>query len=186
MIELHPLIKNRKSTRVFSDKKIEKEKIIALFEAARWAASCFNEQPWRFVYAVKDNPDQFNNLFDCLVEGNKQWTKNAPLLMATIAKKTFSHNNKPNKHCWHDIGLAIGNLTLQALSMDLYLHQMAGFDYSKAIKNLEIKDGFEPVSFIAIGYMENLNTLPEKIKSMELSPRTRKNLNEILFEGKMN
>ena len=125
---------------IFSDKLIEEEKINLLFEAARWTPSSMNEQPWRFVYATQDNNDYFIRLFDCLMDGNKPWTKNVP-----TAKQYFDYKNRPNSYAKYDVASAVANLTYQANSMDLWVHQMAGFDFSKVINNLNIPEGFEPV-----------------------------------------
>lgn len=180
-----PSIEERWSPRAFSSKSVSKENLNLLFDAARKAASCFNEQPWRFVYARKEDTENFDLLLDCLVEGNQVWAKNASILVATIAKKTFTQNGKANKHAWHDVGLAVGNLSAQATSMDIHLHQMAGYDKEKTITNLNLTEDFEPVSFIAIGYLGEKEQLPEKLKEIEKKESPRKEIEEITFVGKM-
>ena len=180
---VHELIQKRWSPRAFSERPIEKEKILSMFEAARWAASCYNEQPWNFIFATKENHEDFNNLFDCLVETNKIWAHKAPLLIMTIAKTIFDHNKKPNKHAFHDIGLSIGNLTLQATSMNLYVHQMAGFNKVKAKLRFKLPECFEPISMIAVGYLGEIDSLPDSLKELEILPQKRKDLKEVLFEG---
>ncbi len=184
-VSVLPSIEERWSPRAFSSKSVSKENLNLLFDAARKAASCFNEQPWRFVYARKEDKENFDLLLDCLVEGNQVWAKNASILVATIAKKTFTESGKPNKHAWHDVGLSIGNMSVQATSMGIYLHQMAGYDTEKTIKNLDLSDDFEPVSFIAIGYLGEKDQLPKDLKEIEKKESPRKEVNEITFVGKM-
>lgn len=179
------VIEERWSPRAFSSKSVSKEDIHLLFEAARKAASSFNEQPWRFVYAKKEDKENFDLLLDCLLEGNQVWAKNASVLVATLAKKTFTKTGKPNKHAWHDVGLAVGNMSAQATSMQIYLHQMAGYDTEKTIENLDILEDFEPVSFIAIGYLGEKEQLPEDLEKIEKKESPRKEVDEITFVGKM-
>ncbi|WP_338768143.1 nitroreductase family protein [Bernardetia sp. ABR2-2B] len=179
------IIEERWSPRAFSSKSISKEDLNLLFKAAGKAASCFNEQPWRFVYAHKEDTENFNLLLECLVEFNQEWAKNASVLVATVAKKSFSNNGKPNQHSWHDLGLAMGNMSLQAMSMDIYLHNMAGYDKERTVKNLNITADFEPVSFVAIGYVGDKNQLPNDLKEQETPESPRKDLDEITFVGQM-
>lgn len=183
MYSIHELIKNRWSPRAFSEKPVEKEKIESLFEAAGWAASSFNEQPWRFIYATKETPEAYKRLFNCLVEFNQQWVQTAPVIVLAAVKRAFSRNNKSNAHARHDLGLAVGNLSLQATYMGLYVHQMAGFSPEKARKAFNISEDFEPVTMIAIGYKGNPEILPEDLKQSETSLRERKPVHEISFLG---
>jgi len=178
-------ITSRFSPLAFSDRPVEPEKIMVLFEGARWAPSSFNEQPWRFIYAVRENRPQFDPMLDCLVEGNRIWARNAPMLVLSVAKMTFSINDKPNKYAFHDVGLATGNLLNQVTFMGLVAHPMGGFSVSKAKKNLLIPAGFEPVVMIAIGYHGNVDDLPEDLKSRELSARRRKPVQDIVYPGTM-
>lgn len=181
--KIHELIDKRWSPRAFSDKEIEVEKIEKLFEAASYAASCYNEQPWRFIYASKDYPERYEQLFSCLVEFNQMWVKTAPMIILTLAAKKFAQNKKENYHAHHDLGLAIGNMSLQATYMDLYLHQMAGFSAEKARELFEIPEDFDIVTMIAVGYMGDATQLPENIKEMESNKRDRRLLDKILFDG---
>jgi nitroreductase len=175
-------IENRYSPRAFDTKHVEKETLNLLFEAARWAPSSYNGQPWRFIVANKENKQLWDKLFDALVEFNQIWVKNAPLLILTVARKTYEHNGEKYAHNWHDVGLAVGNMMNQATEMGLVMHQMGGFDYVKAAKNVNLPDEFEPVSMIAIGYEGDISILPEDFQKMENMPRTRKALSEIVFE----
>ena len=172
---LHELISGRWSPRKFDNRPVEPEKLAAMFDAARRAASCFNEQPWRFVWAARDDSEAFGKLSDALVEKNREWAADAPVLFLTVAAKNFSHNGKENSHARHDVGLAMGNLSLQAASMGIMVHQMAGFDSESARRNLNIPDGYEPVAMVAAGYPVESTPAEEK--------RNRRGLGEVVFNG---
>jgi nitroreductase len=182
--EVIPQIRNRWSPRAFLEKSISREQVNILLEAARWSASCFNEQPWRFVVAFKEDKAGFEKMLAVLVEKNQAWAKAAPVLMVSFAKKTFAHNGKPNKHGLHDTGAAACALALQAASMGMQIHQMAGFDGDKARAAYGVPDDFEPAAAIAIGYPAPANAAPEEFRKGELAPRVRKGVKEIAFEGK--
>src|SRR3979411_2609880 len=143
------VLKRRWSPRAFSDRMVEPEKLLSLFEAARWAPSSFNEQPWCFVLATKEKPEEHAQLLSCLAEKNQQWARQAPVLMVSIAKLNFEKSGKPNRHAFHDVGLAVGNMIVQATALDLCVHQMAGFSPQKVTELYHIPDGFEPVAAIA-------------------------------------
>lgn len=183
----HPVldvIKRRWSPRAFSDRPVEPQKLKRLFEAARWAASSFNEQPWRFIIATRDQPEAFEKVLACLAEGNQAWAKHAPLLGLTLSKKTFSRNGKPNRVHIHDIGLAMGNLSLQAMAMDLFVHQMAGVELEKVVETFAVPDDFEPVAGFAVGYAGDPGQLPESwMREAEQAPRARKDFAEFVFAG---
>jgi nitroreductase len=178
------LIKNRWSPRAFSTDPIEEEKIFSMLEAARWAPSCFNEQPWNFILFRKENKEEFNRIIEVLSPGNQLWAKNAPLIILSLAKTIFDRNGKENKHALHDVGAAVTNLTLQAADMGLYVHQMAGFDMERARKLFNIPDKFEPVSAIAIGYYGSLKDLSEDFQKSESAVRRRKPISGFTFEGR--
>lgn len=180
---IHEFIDNRWSPRAFSDREIGADKIEVLFSAASCAASCFNEQPWRFIYATKEYPERYDQLLSCLVEFNQLWAKTAPILIMTLASKKFLQNQKVNHYARYDLGLAIGNMSVQAASMGLYLHQMAGFDVNKSREMFEIPDDFDIVSMIALGYLGDPIQLPENIREMELKKRLRRSLDQIVFDG---
>ena len=181
-IAIHALIEERRSPRAFEDREVTEEQLETLFEAARWAPSAMNEQPWRFIYATKQDKENFNRLFSCLVEGNN-WAQKAPALFITVAKKSYDYDGSPNSHAWHDVGLATGNLLLQATDLGLHVHMMGGFKAAKAREVLGIPEGYEPVAMGAIGYAGDPDTLPEALKKRELAPRTRKPLEELVFRG---
>lgn len=182
-IKVNELIRKRYSPRSFSDKKVEINSLITIFEAARWAASSRNEQPWRFIYATKENKEDYNRLLSCLNDWNQKWVKTAPVIIMTIAKTAFSHNDMPNRHAWHDIGLAVGNMSMQATELGLFLHIMAGFSKTKAIETLHIPEGYEPVTMIALGYESDPENLPEEYNVLTGTDRIRKELNEIVHKG---
>jgi nitroreductase len=178
------LIKNRWSPRAFSSSPIEEEKIMSLIEAARWAPSCFNEQPWNFILFKKENQEAYKNIIDIISFKNQLWAKAAPLIILSVAKINFKHSGEINKHALHDVGAAVSNLTMQANSMGLYVHQMAGFNTDKAKELFNIPEGYEPVTAIAVGYYGNKDDLPEEFIKSEIAERNRKSAAEFTFEGK--
>jgi nitroreductase len=180
---LDDLIRRRWSPRAFSSRPVEPENLWSLFEAARWAPSCFNEQPWALVYATKDQPAEFDRLLQCLVPGNMAWAKQAPVLMLSVAKLNFDRNGSPNRHAYHDVGLAAENMVIQALSLGIFVHQMAGFDVEKARETLAIPASHDPVAMIALGYPGELSELAENLRQRETVPRTRKTLAQFVFDG---
>src|SRR6266550_4372043 len=155
------LLKRRWSPRSFSDQMVEPEKLLSLFEAARWAPSSFNEQPWSFVIATKQKPEEHAALLNCLVEKNQQWARLAPVLMVSVAKLNFEKTGKPNRHAFHDVGLAMGSLLVEATALGLFVHQMAGFSVEKVRETYGVPPEFEPVAAIAVGYAADSNVLPE-------------------------
>ncbi len=174
----------RWSPLAFADRRLEREQIVSLLEAARWAPSSFNGQPWSYLIATRDEPEEFERAGEsCLVEGNA-WAKRAPLLLLAIASLNFSHNGKPNNHAQHDVGLAGENLVLQATSMGLVVHQMAGFLPDKAREVFAIPEGQMPLTMIAVGYLGQTSDLNEAWQKREQAPRSRKPLTEIAFTGK--
>jgi nitroreductase len=179
---VHELIRKRWSPRAFADRPVETEKLLSLFEAARWAPSSYNQQPWRFIVATKDNPEEYQRLLGTLVEFNQGWAKSAPVLVLAIAKLHFD-DGKNNRHAFHDVGLAIENLSLQATALGLVVHQAAGFDGSKARQEYQIPEEYDPATALVIGYPGDPQTLSEGLRDRELAPRTRKKLNELVFTG---
>ncbi|HEU4686006.1 MAG TPA: nitroreductase family protein [Nitrospira sp.] len=145
---------------------MERDKVLSLLEAARWAPSSNNEQPWRFLVATKEEPSDYERFF----EGNRQWVFRAPVLMLSVAAWYFRGDDKPNRHALHDTGLAAETLVLQAVALGVVAHQMAGFDVDKARANCAISPGFEPVAMIALGYPGDPPVLPDYLRERELSP----------------
>lgn len=167
------IIENRRSRRAYSHQPIEQEKIASLFEAARWAPSSMNEQPWVYIYATKDQPELWNKIFDTLNESNQVWAKDAPLLIASITRKYFTRNQRLNTSAKYDLGAANAFLSLQASAFGLNVHQMGGYDAAKFKDNLNISEEYELGVIMAIGYPGDANLLPENLKIREVSPRTR-------------
>lgn len=180
---IHPLIAKRWSPRAFSTQQIDRETILSLFEAARWAPSSYNEQPWRFIYATPEQPEAFAKLAACLVPGNKEWAEQAPLLVAAITRNTYSGNGKVYRHNMHDLGLALGNLTIEATSRELYLRQMGGFDAERLRQSFDIPAEYQPATMLAIGYLGQPEQLPEAFRGAEWKAQQRKPLDDIAFEG---
>lgn len=178
---IHDLLSRRWSPRAFAERPVETEKIQRVLEAARWASSCFNEQPWAFIIARVDQPAEHGKLLSCLVDGNQIWARRAPLLMLTFAKLHFDHNGQPNRHALHDVGLAVGNLVVQATDIDLVVHQMAGILPDAIRTCYSVPSGYEPVTGLAIGYSGDHNTLPSEIREREQALRSRKTLQEFVF-----
>ncbi|CAN1210356.1 nitroreductase family protein [Tumidithrix helvetica PCC 7403] len=181
---VHDLIRGRWSPRAFSNRTVERDKLLILLEASRWAASSYNEQPWGFMIATQDQPAEYAHLLSCLVEFNQSWAQSAPVLMLSVAKRCFDNNGKENRHAFHDVGAATSNLATQAIALDLFVHQMAGFDVDKARSLFGIPEAWEPVAAIAIGYLGDPQTLPAALRDKELETRTRKPLTDMVFTGK--
>jgi nitroreductase len=180
-VALHEVIRKRWSPRAFADKPVPAEILRSLFEAARWAPSSNNEQPWVYLVATKDDPASHAKMLDVLVEFNAGWAKNAPVLALSVAHLKTQREGKPNRVALHDVGSASAQLTVEAISRDLRVHQMAGFDAEKARQAFVIPPDWEPVAAMAIGYPGNPDSLSEKLRERELAPRTRKPLAEFVM-----
>ena len=180
---IHDLLRQRWSPLAFSNRLVEPEKLCSVLEAARWAASSYNEQPWSFIIATRDNEAEFERLLSCLAEGNQEWARNAPVLMLSVAKLHFERNGVENRHAFHDVGAAAATLAIQAAALGLFIHQMAGFDVGKARELFSIPAGYEPVAAIALGYIGDPQTLSEKLYQREVAPRNRKGLEKFVFSG---
>jgi nitroreductase len=177
-------LSRRWSPRAFSDRAVEPDKLRSLFEAARWAPSSFNEQPWSFIVTTKEKPEEYEQLLSCLIEKNQQWAKLAPVLMVSVAKLNFEKTGKPNRHAYHDVGMAMGSLLVEATALGLFVHQMAGFSVEKVRQTYGVPAGFEPVAAVAVGYPADPEVLPEGFRAQEVGPRLRKPITEFVFEAK--
>lgn len=171
----------RWSNRAFADQDVTEADLEALLEAARWSPSCFNEQPWRLLI-TRRGTDAHAKLAACLSEGNR-WAHAAPVLILTVAKATFTRNDKPNRHAWHDVGLAMMSLSVEATRRGLGLHQMAGFDAAQAREAFSIPEGFDPVTAVALGHPGAPESLPDDLRTRELAPRARRPAQELFFDG---
>nr|VFK29262.1 MAG: Nitroreductase [Candidatus Kentron sp. MB]VFK34228.1 MAG: Nitroreductase [Candidatus Kentron sp. MB]VFK76356.1 MAG: Nitroreductase [Candidatus Kentron sp. MB] len=178
---IHDLIERRWSPRAFASRPVNRELLGSLFEAARWSASCYNEQPWRFIVATQEETENHDRLSDCLTKDNRTWAKQAPVLVLTAIKRTFTHDASSNQCIWHDLGAATAQLTFQAMSFGLYVHPMAGILPEKVRDIYAIPDDFEPVTILAIGYPGDPDSLPDSLREREIAPRTRKPLTELVF-----
>ncbi len=167
------VIRKRRSGRAYADKEVEPDVINALFEAARWAPSSMNEQPWRYIYATKENESLWQKIFNTLMEGNKVWARHAPLLVLSLAKKNFDRNGQPNHAARYDLGAANALLSIQATELGLNVHQMGGFDGNQVRENLNVGDDFELGVIMAIGYPGDAEQLPDTLKQREMTPRVR-------------
>ena len=180
---VHELIRERWSPRAFADKPVPQDVLRSIFEAARWAPSSFNEQPWAYIVATKDDKENFEKMLSVLVDFNVQWAKSAPVLALAVAKLAFANNNAPNRNAQYDTGAATALLSVEATARGLAVHQMAGFDAEKARKVFEIPKGWEPIAALAIGYPGDPASLPAPLKDREMAPRTRKPIAEFVMSG---
>lgn len=181
--DLHPLIKNRWSPRSFDVRSVETVKLQRLFEAARWAPSSFNEQPWRFVAGEKGD-ETWQKIFDSLNDWNQQWAAQAPVLVLTLGSARHAKNNKENATFKYDVGQAVACLTVQASADGLVVHQMGGFSKQKTVEHFDIPEDFVPLTISAIGYQAAPENLPADFETLERSPRSRKPLEELVYSGR--
>jgi nitroreductase len=174
------LITRRWSARAFSTKPVEKSKLLSVLEAARWAPSSRNEQPWRYIVFTNDNPEMLKKAQSVLKEIN-DYAKRAPILICAITRKTYSEDEKPNRLHFHDLGAANENMFLESFNQGLIMHEMGGFDVQKAREVFNIPESYEVGIMIAIGYQDTHEVLPSRLREKALSPRIRKPLSEIVF-----
>jgi nitroreductase len=179
---VHELIRKRWSPYGFADEPVSGEDLRSLFEAARWAASSYNEQPWSYVLGNRaDDPEQHGRVLSCLVEANQAWAKHAPVLALGIASRFFKKNGKPNGVALHDLGLAAGNLSLEATARGLVVHQMAGILPDRAREVFSIPEGHDAITAIAIGHLKPAGELPDELRQRDEAPRQRRPLRDFVF-----
>jgi nitroreductase len=183
-VPIHEVLRERWSPRAFDSRAVEPEKLRSLFEAARWAASSYNAQPWYFIAATKDDLQNFSRVLESFVEFNQGWARSAPVVGLSVAGLKFENNGQPNRHAFHDVGQAAANLALQAAALGLQVHQMAGILPDKARQLFSIPDGYEAVAGFALGYPGDPASLPDQLRERELAPRVRKPLASFVFAGK--
>jgi nitroreductase len=181
---IHPILRARWSPRAFLNQAVAPETLRGVLEAARWAASSRNLQPWSFIVTVKDDAAAFNQMLSVLVPQNAQWAKNVPVLILAVAANTMPANGQPNRHALYDVGQAVAQLIVEATARGLVAHQMGGFDAEKAHEVFAIPADHEPVVVIALGYLGEDESLPEPLRKIERAPRARKPLEEIVFAGR--
>ncbi|MCB2409785.1 nitroreductase family protein [Hymenobacter lucidus] len=181
---VHELIRQRWSPRSFTSQPVAPETLGQVFEAASWAASAMNEQPWRYIYAHRTDTENFQKMVDVLMPGNQPWAKNAAVLVLSLAKNQYD-NGTPNGAALHDLGLANGNLILEATALGLHGHFMGGFDRDKAKQTFQLPDSLQPAVMIALGYQGEAEQLEEPFLSREKAPRQRKSVADIAFEAQL-
>jgi len=179
-VPINDFARIRWSPRAFYDAPVEKEKLFALFEAARWSASGGNEQPWRFMLGIR--PDEtWQKIFSVMDKGNQVWNAIVPVLVLTIGKNIYSSDGSPSSYFQYDVGQSAAHLSLEAMCQGLHVHQMAGFSKEKAIELFKIPLDFIPLTVIAIGYLGSPEILDPKLKAREEQERTRKELTDLIF-----
>ncbi len=181
---IHPLLAERWSPYAFADRSVSEADLRSLFEAVRWAASSYNEQPWNYLVATKESPEQFQQLLSCLVEGNRVWANAAPVLALGVVSLRFTRNGQENRAAIHDLGLAAANLVVEATARGLVVHQMIGILPDEARRLYLIPEGYEAWTALAIGYLGDPASLPEALQERDLAPRLRKPLSQFVFGGK--
>lgn len=184
-VPIHEVIAKRWSPCAFDNhKNIKREELLALLEAARWAPSCYGDQPWRYIVCdKKTNLTSWVKLLSCLADANQAWAKNAPLLILVTCINNFSHNGRANRWASYDTGASVENLKLQATSMGLIAHSMGGFEPTKVTEVFNIPPDFTAMAVVAVGYQAELNVLDEQLKERELKERERLPLSKLFFEG---
>jgi len=183
MDKVHKLITDRWSPVAFDDRPVEFDKIQLIFEAAKWAPSSKNAQPWRFIIATKEMPE-YPIFLDLMSEYNQIWASTAPLLVMPLAQVISTYKNRPDRLAYYETGMAVGNLLIQATAMGLFVHQLGGYDYERAGEVLAIPSRFEPMTILAIGYKGDISKLPEEYADRENGERTRKEISEFVVQGK--
>jgi len=179
---VHELIRQRWSPRAFSAQPVAPEALEQVLEAASWAFSAMNEQPWRYIYAHKEDTEAFNRLLSCLLPANQAWAKHAPVLMMSLVK-THYDNGQLNRTAMHDVGAANATLFLEATALGLHGHVLGGFDMARTREVFNLPETLEPVAFIALGYVGTPDQLDEPFRSRETTARKRKPLAEFAFRN---
>ncbi|MGD2114812.1 MAG: nitroreductase family protein [Acidobacteriota bacterium] len=172
--EIHPLLESRWSPKQFTDRPVSPEDLRTLFEAARWAPSSFNAQPWAFIVGTRDEPEAWNAVLETLAAKNQEWASSAPVLFLAVAQGQLPRRDRPNRHAFHDVGQAVAHLTVQASAMGLAVHQMGGFYPDKARETFGIPEDWEAVSVSALGYPDA--EMPDE--------RSRKGMDDMIFAGR--
>lgn len=187
-VAIDTTIANRWSGRAYDDKKaVTAEQVIALLEAARWAPSCYGDQPWRFIVWNKNtDAEAWQQAFDCIAPSNQAWVKDAPVLLLACADTLFNHNQQPNRWAQYDTGAAVENLCLQATSMGLMAHQMGGFNPDTARAAFNIPEQYTLMAMVSVGYPADIASLEGDVLSREIAERKRRPLNELFFANGWN
>jgi len=183
MEKIHHLITDRWSPKAFDDRPLDMKQIRLLFEAAKWAPSGRNAQPWRFIYATREMPE-YEVFLDLINEDNRIWAARAPLLVLPLAQAISTYKNRRNRLAFYETGMAVGNLLIQATAMGLYVHQMGGYDAVRAMTVLGIPDRYEPMAMMAIGYKGDPGRLPGDVAAWDYRERTRMETDQFMIRGK--
>lgn len=178
---IHPILADRWSPLAFSSKPIPPDVLSSLMTAAQWAPSCFNEQPWRYIYATIDDAAAHAQLLSCLVPGNQTWAAAAPFLAISVARTTFTANGKPNAYAWYDVGQATMSIVVEAMHHGIFAHQMGGILPDRVRELYSIPADFTPVAGLALGYYGERAQLPEAMQAREAGPRARRAVDETFF-----
>lgn len=184
MSSILEVLSQRWSPRAFAPRGVENDKVTILFEAARWAPSCYNDQPWSFLLTRRSQDPAYEQLLACLMPANQAWAATAPLLVLNTVRQNFLHNGKPNRWAFYDLGLAVGNLLAQATALELSVHQMAGFDAALAHHSLGLPSDYEAVAVMAIGYLGDAALLPAGVEEKSPTLRERKSQEDLLHMGR--
>jgi nitroreductase len=179
------IIQERWSPYAFSSSPVEAFKIKAMFEAASLAPSCNNEQPWMFVYTTQEEKDVFNDFVGFLADGNKIWAGNAYGLVISMARTKFTFSGKHNRFAFHDTGMAVTNLLLQGMALDVYVHQMGGYSVEKVKEYFKLGDDIEPVAMMALGYLGDGSSLSPELLKRDENRRPRKSISEFVFKNSL-
>ena len=179
---INELSSKRWSPRAYANKSVEKEKLQSIFEAARWSASAFNEQPWRFLVGFQGD-ENYQKIFDTLVEFNQQWAGKAPVLILNCYQINFSHNGLPNPTAKYDLGQAVAHYSLEAVNQGLYLHQMTGFNTDKVNASFDLGEKITAFSVTALGYLGEVDSLPEDMRKMETAEPKRMSQSDFLLNN---
>ncbi len=182
-VPIHELLQQRWSPRAFNGQSLSKEILTKLFEAARWASSRFNSQPWRFIVATNDDAEGFEKLHSYLMAGNQPWAKDASALITVVASLKGKPDSDPNPEFMYDVGLAVGQMVIEAMANGVYVHQMAGIERDKIKELYHVPDGHAIICCLAVGEMGDAGALPEPYNAPEIAPRERKPLSEFVFRG---
>ncbi len=174
----------RWSPYAFQDKLIPRSDLLAILEAARWAASAYNEQPWNYIVASRDQEAAFAQAVSCLVEPNQAWAKNTSAILLTVVRENYSKNGKANGTAEHDTGIAAGNICVEATARGISVHQMAGIIADRIRQVYALPEGLQPLTAIALGYAAEPDQVPDALKSTDLVTRSRRPLAEFVFSGK--
>lgn len=180
---IHFLLESRWSPRAFREDAVEKDKLQRIMEAAQWAPSSLNNQPWRYIVGEKGN-ETWDKIFDSLMDANKRWAQHVPVLIVSLSKKHYEHNGHDNFHFMYDTGQSVAHLTFQAMYEGLYVHQMGGFHFEMLKNYFSIPEEYYIVSVIAVGYLGKPGILEEDLQKRELTDRERKDIGEIAYTGR--